>query len=274
MIEIGKYNELDIVSKTDIGLYLGDGNENVLLPTRYVPIGSEVGQNLEVFVYLDSEDRPVATTLKPYAVLDDFAYLIVKEVNQFGAFLDWGISKDLFVPHAEQRRPLEKGEGVLIYVFKDEFSGRIAATTKWNKFLEDASDLKKGEDVQLLIAERTDLGYRAIINNSMEGILFHNEVFEDLKPGQVRRGYIKQVRPDGKVDLRLQQEGYKHIEESKFIVLRHLKENSGTLSLGDKSSAEDIYHQLKISKKAFKKTIGGLFKERLISISDYEIKML
>ncbi len=274
MIKLGKYNELNIVSKTDIGLYLGDGIENVLLPARYVPKGADVGQNLEVFVYLDSEDRPVATTLKPFACLDEFAFLTVKEVNQFGAFLDWGIAKDLFVPHAEQRKPLEKGDGVVIYVFKDEFSGRLAATTKWNKFLEDTSDLKSGEEVQLLIAERTDLGFRAIINNSMEGIIFHNEIFEELQPGEVRRGYVKNVRPDGKVDLRLQQEGYKHIEEAKYIILQHLQNNSGVLPLGDKSSAEEIYHSLKISKKAFKRTIGGLYKDRKISISDHEIKLI
>ena len=274
MIEIGKYNELKIFSKTDIGLYLGDGVDNVLLPTRYVPVGTEVGQSLEVFVYLDNEDRPVATTLKPFALLDEFAFLKVKEINQFGAFLDWGIAKDLFVPHSEQRTPLVAGESVLIYVFKDEYSGRLAATSKWSKFLEDTSDLKQGEEVQLMIAEKTDLGFRAIINNTMEGILFHNEIFEDLSPGELRRGYIKQVRPDGKVDLRLQQEGYKHIEEAKFIVLRRLQEYNGVLALGDKSSAEEIYGQLKMSKKAFKKTIGGLFKERQISISDFEIRLI
>ncbi len=274
MIEIGKYNELKIFSKTDIGLYLGDGVDNVLLPTRYVPVGTEVGQSLEVFVYLDNEDRPVATTLKPLALLDEFAFLKVKEINQFGAFLDWGIAKDLFVPHSEQRNPLLAGESVLIYVFKDEYSGRLAATSKWSKFLEDTSDLKAGEEVQLLIAEKTDLGFRAIINNTMEGVLFHNEIFEDLKPGELRRGYVKQIRPDGKVDLRLQQEGYKHIEESKYIVLHRLQEFNGVLALGDKSSAEDIYSQLKMSKKAFKKTIGGLFKERQISISDFEIRLV
>ncbi|TAH41906.1 MAG: RNA-binding protein [Bacteroidetes bacterium] len=274
MIEIGKYNELKIFSKTDIGLYLGDGIDNVLLPTRYVPVGTEIGDQLEVFVYLDNEDRPVATTLKPYALLDEFAFLKVKEVNQFGAFLDWGIAKDLFVPHSEQRVPLTVGENVLIYVFKDEYSGRLAATSKWNKFLEDTSDLIAGEEVQLLIAEKTDLGFRAIINNTMEGVLFHNEIFEDLQIAELRRGYVKLVRQDGKVDLRLQQEGYKHIEEAKFIVLNQLKQNGGALALGDKSSAEDISRQLKMSKKAFKKTIGGLFKERLISISDFEIRLL
>jgi len=274
MFEIGKYNELPVFSKTDIGLYLGDGQDNVLLPKRYMPPEAAIGDTLEVFVYLDNEDRPVATTLKPYALLDEFAFLKVKEVNQFGAFLDWGVSKDLFVPYAEQRTPLEIGEQVIIYVFKDEFSGRIAATTKWNKFLEDTSDLKVSEEVQLLIAEKTDLGYRAIINNTMEGILFHNEIFEEINPGEIRRGYVKNVRPDGKVDLRLQQEGYKHIEESKFVLLQHLKDNSGTLALGDKSSSEDIYRQLKMSKKAFKKAVGGLFKERLVSISDFEIKLL
>ncbi|HNU18482.1 MAG TPA: S1-like domain-containing RNA-binding protein [Saprospiraceae bacterium] len=273
MFEIGKYNELKVFSKTEIGLYLGDGQDNVLLPNRYMPPDVAIGDMLEVFVYLDNEDRPVATTLKPYATLDEFAFLKVKEVNQFGAFLDWGVSKDLFVPYAEQRTPLERGDEVIVYVFKDEFSGRIAATTKWNKFLEDTSDLKVEQEVQLLIAERTDLGFRAIINNTMEGILFHNEIFEDIRPGEIKRGYVKNVRPDGKVDLRLQQTGYKHIEESKFVLLKHLKDNAGYLPLGDKSSSEEIYRQLRMSKKAFKKAVGGLFKDRLITISDTGIKL-
>jgi len=273
MFEIGKYNELKVFSKTEIGLYLGDGQDNVLLPNRYMPPDVAIGDMLEVFVYLDNEDRPVATTLKPYATLDEFAFLKVKEVNQFGAFLDWGVSKDLFVPYAEQRTPLERGDEVIVYVFKDEFSGRIAATTKWNKFLEDTSDLTVEQEVQLLIAERTDLGFRAIINNTMEGILFHNEIFEDIRPGEIKRGYVKNVRPDGKVDLRLQQTGYKHIEESKFVLLKHLKDNAGYLPLGDKSSSEEIYRQLRMSKKAFKKAVGGLFKDRLITISDTGIKL-
>lgn len=274
MIQIGKYNELPVVSITDIGLYLGDGKENVLLPKRYVQAGTAIGDLLDVFVYLDNEDRPVATSLKPKACLDEFAFMTVKQVNQFGAFLDWGLAKDLFVPHAEQRQALQTGDFVLVYVFRDEYNGRLAATTKWNKFLEDASDLKEEQEVQLLIAERTDLGYRAIINNTMEGMLFHNEIFEELHEGDIRRGYVKLVRPDGKIDLRLQQKGYGHIEEAKHLILMFLKSHEGILTLGDKSSAEDIYSTLKISKKAFKKGIGGLFRERLISISDHEVKLL
>jgi predicted RNA-binding protein (virulence factor B family) len=273
MIEIGKYNELKVVSQSPAGFYLGDGTETVLLPLRYAGKDLGIGDVLEVFVYPDNQDRPVATTLRPYAVLDQFACLTVKEVTDFGAFLDWGIDKDLFIAFSEQRKPLSKGDKVIVYIFLDGYSGRIAATTRWSGFLEDTSDLKAGDEVELLIAETTPLGYRAIINQSMEGVLYQNEVFEDLRPGDTRRAYVRVVRPDGKVDLRLRQEGYGHIEESKFMILKLLKENSGTLKLGDKSSPDEIYNLLKMSKKTFKQAIGGLFKEGILMIGDHEISL-
>lgn len=272
-MQIGKYNELKVKSASAIGLFLTDGIDDVLLPVKYVPEGTKVGDNLDVFVYLDNENRPIATTLKSHASLGDFVFLKVKEVNQHGAFLDWGISKDLFVSYEEQREDMQAGEKYLVYIFIDEFSGRIAGTTKWIKFLDqDTSDFNDGDEVQLLIAEKTDLGFKAIINNRCEGLLYHNEIFDELKRGDVKRGYIKQVRDDGKIDVSLQQQGYGHIEDTKHLILRHLELNKGVLLLGDKSSPEQIYQQLKISKKVFKKIIGALFKERFITISDFEIK--
>ncbi|MCX6291028.1 MAG: S1-like domain-containing RNA-binding protein [Bacteroidetes bacterium] len=274
MIEIGKYNELAVKSKAAIGLFLSDGNDDVLLPVKYVPEGTAVGDTLDVFVYLDNDNRPIATTLKPFATVDEFAFLTVKDVNEHGAFLDWGIAKDVFVSYAEQRMEMERGEKYLVFLFIDEFSGRIAATTKWSKFLDDdVTGLETGEEVQLLIAEKTDLGFKAIINNRYEGLLYQNEIFDEIKEGDVKRGYIKQVRDDGKIDLRLFREGYSHIEDTKLVILQYLESNKGVLALGDKSSPEEIYQQLKISKKAFKKTIGGLFRDRLITISDFEIKL-
>jgi len=273
-MEIGKYNTLEVFKNTPIGLYLGDGSEEVLLPKRYVPGKLKIGDQLEVFVYLDSENRAVATTLKPFATVDEFAFLMVKEINEHGAFFDWGIDKDVFAPYSEQTGELQTGKKYIVYIYTDERSGRIAASLKWSQFIDESTnDLTAGIEVQLLIAQQTTLGYKAIINNQYEGLLYENEIFEPLNIGDLKRGFIKQVREDGKVDLSLQQQGYGHIEDLKHFLLHELKNHKGILPLGDKSSPEEIYQQLKISKKAFKKTIGGLFKERLITISDFEIAL-
>ena len=275
MIEIGKYNNLVVKTKSTIGLFLTDDSDDILLPIKYVPQGIEVGDMLNVFVYLDNDNRPIATTVVPLAIVDDFAFLKVKDVNDHGAFLDWGISKDIFVSYAEQRGEMNVGEKYLVYIFIDDVSGRIAATTKWIKYLDkDISDLSDGDEVDLLIAEKTDLGYKAIIENRHEGLLYQNEIFDEINPGDKRRGYIKQLREDGKIDLRLQPEGYGHVEDTKLAILKKLESNNGVLALGDKSSPEDIYRQLNISKKVFKKVVGGLFKERKITISDFEIRLV
>ncbi len=275
MIEIGKYNELIVVNKTPIGLFLSDGTEEVLLPARYVKGEVETGDKLKVFVYLDNENRPIATTLKPLATVNECAFLEVKEINNHGAFMNWGIDKDLFVPYSEQTEDLYVGKKYVVFIFIDERSGRIAATLKWEQFMNDVNnDLGNGDAVQLLIAGQTDLGYKAIINNQYQGILYKNEIFEPLQTGDLKQGYIKQIREDGKIDLTLQQQGYGHIENTKQTILKYLKEHKGFLPLGDKSSPDEIYSRLKISKKAFKKTIGGLYKDQVISISDFEIRLL
>jgi len=274
-MEIGKYNRPEVKAKADIGLYLTDGREDVLLPKKYVPEGTKEGDVLDLFIYLDNENRPIATTLKPFACVDEFAYLTVKEVNEHGAFLDWGIAKDLFVSYAEQRMKMIVGEKYLVYLFVDDFSGRIAATTKWIKYIEsDTSALKASDEVELLIADKSDLGFKAIVNHRYEGLIYKNEIFGEINTGDIKRGYVKLIRDDGKIDLRLQPEGYSHIEESAHILLKQLESNNGVLPLGDKSQPEEIYSRLKISKKAFKKAVGGLFKERLITISDFEIKLV
>lgn len=276
MIEIGQYNDLVVLKDTAAGLTLGSNTDTdeVLLPKRYVPKDAAVGDKLHVFVYLDNESRPLATTQKPYAVSGEFAFLRVKELNQYGAFFDWGLDKDLFAPYSEHVGEVEEGQTYLVGIFVDERSGRIAASLKWNQFIDDdISELKEGAKVNLLIAQETEFGYKAIINNQYQGLLYRNEVFEPLQPGDVKQGFIKQLREDGKIDLSLQQQGYGHIRDTKHILLEQLKANKGFLPLGDKSSPEDIYRKLNMSKKVFKKIIGGLFKDRLITISDFEIRM-
>ena len=274
MIEIGKHNNLVVLKKTPIGLFLGDLTEEILLPVRYAPEAIEIGDKLEVFVYLDNESRPIATTLKPIATVDQYAFLAAKEINQHGAFMDWGIDKDLFVPYSEQTEEMQAGNKYLVFIFIDERSGRIAGSMKWNEFIDDEkSNFRNGEAVELIIAQQTELGYKAIINNRFEGLIYLNEVFEPLQTGDIKQGYIKQMREDGKIDLSLQQQGYMHIENTKHPLLQLLKDNKGVLALGDKSSPEEIYRQLKMSKKVFKKTIGGLFKEQKITIGDFEIRL-
>ena len=274
MLEIGQYNNLEVVKKASIGYFLNDGNEDVLLPQRYAPDNIRIGDKMEVFVYLDNENRPVATTLNPLATVGEFAFLKVLEVNEHGAFLDWGIDKDIFSPYSEQRVEMKEGREYLVYIFVDEKSGRIAASSKWKQFMDETVELEVGEEVELIIAEKTDLGYNAIINNTNEGLIYKNEVFEELLPGEKKRGYIKLIREDGKVDLTLQQQGYAHIVDLKDVILKKLGDNNGIISLGDKSSPDEIYRQLKISKKAFKKAIGGLYKDRLIEIDDHEIRFV
>jgi len=275
MIEIGKHNSLVVIKKTPIGLFLGDITEEVLLPIRYAPDVVEVGDMLDVFVYLDNENRPIATTLKPFAVVGEYAFLAVKDINQHGAFMDWGIDKDLFIPYSEQTEEMQLGNKYLVFIFIDERSQRIAGSLKWSEFIDDEEhNLSNGDAAQLMIAQQTELGYKTIINNRFEGLLYLNEVFEPLLVGDVKQGYIKQIREDGKIDLSLQQQGYAHIESSKHPLLQKLKENKGVLPLGDKSSPEEIYQQLNMSKKVFKKTIGGLFKEQKITIDDFEIRLI
>lgn len=275
MYKIGSYNTLRIVKEVDFGLYLTDGVDEILLPRRYEPKGVMIDDDIEVFVYTDSEDRPIATTEKPYAVVGEFACMRVKEVTSIGAFLDWGIAKDLLVPINEQSMRMVEGDHYVVYVYLDNKTNRVVASSKWNKFLSvERSRYEEGEEVKLLIAERTDLGFNAIINKAHVGLVYKTEIFGHLQVGDEVKGFIKKMREDGKIDLRLQSVGVELMDDAKELVLQHLKLNKGYLPLGDKSSPEEIYRSLKISKKAFKKAIGGLFKERLIDISDNAIVLV
>lgn len=275
MIQIGDYNTLQILRDTKVGLYLGDENEAILLPKKYVPKDFFIGDDITVFVYLDHEERPVATTLKPYIKLNEFAHLKVNYINKFGAFLDWGLEKDLFVPFKEQARPMEEGKRYLVYMFMDEKTNRLVASSKTNQFLSNENlDLQRNEEVDILISHITDAGINVIINQKHKGLAYKNEVYADVKPGMKTRGYIKTIRPDGKIDVLLRKIGLDAIEPSSQVILDELKANRGFLRLSDNSHPEEIKTVLKMSKKNFKKAIGNLYKQKLIEIKEDGIYLL
>ncbi len=269
MIEIGKYNTLKIARDTQVGLYLTDGNEDILLPNKYVPNEFEIDEELIVFVYLDHEERPVATTLEPYIYLNEFALLRVSYTNKFGAFLNMGLEKDLFVPFREQARPMEEGKRYLVYMYLDDKTNRLVGTSKINKFLNNEElTVEEGEEVDLIISHITDMGINVIINEQHKGLMYKDEVYEDLRTGDRMKGYIKLIRPENKIDVSLQKQGYEGVEPNAEKILDELRASRGFLRLNDASHPEDIKTVLKMSKKIFKKAIGSLYKQKLIEIKD------
>lgn len=276
MAEIGKLNWLPIIRSVDFGLILDGGDlGEILMPNRYIPNEWKAGEVLECFLMLDSEDRLTATTLKPLAMVDEFACLKVVSVTGIGAFLDWGLPKDLFVPFREQKMELREGQTAIVRIYLDDASGRIAASTKLDRFLDrTAPNYEHGEKVNLLICAKTDLGYKAIINERHWGVIFHNEVFQPLEKGQRIEGYIKQVRPDGKIDLSLQKIDANRFTNLADQILNHLKEQGGFMPVTDKSPTEEIYKLFGVSKKAYKRAIGGLYKKRLITFENNGTKLV
>lgn len=275
MIEIGKYNTLKIARATKVGLYLTDGETDILLPNKYVPKEYEIGGEIEVFVYLDHEERPVATTLEPYIFLNEFALLRVNYTNKFGAFMNWGMEKDLFVPFKEQARSMEQGKRYLVYMYLDEKTNRLVGSSKTNQFLNnDEITVEVGEEVDLIVSHITDVGINVIINEKHKGLLYKNEVFEDLRTGDRIIGYIKTIRPDGKIDVSRQPFGMERIDASAQAILDELKASRGFLRLNDDSHPEDIKTVLQMSKKTFKKAIGTLYKQKLIDIKEDGIYLL
>lgn len=273
MIKIGTYNYLKVKNTSPEGLILTDGEQEVLLPDHKQP--AEIGEELLVFVYHQKDGSIIATTKRPYACAGDFAFLKVVDKNASGTFMDLGIDKDLFIPSDKQLYPLEKGKKYVVYVYLDKLEGKLTATT-WleDKVETDLKDLEEGDEVSLLIYDKSDLGYSAIIDNKYIGLLYRNEVYEELEIGESRIGYIKKIREENnKIDLSLRQVGFDFILDSRDVVLNILKKNGGVLSLGDKSSPEEIRDRLKMSKKAFKQVIGGLYKQRLITMSENEIRL-
>lgn len=275
MAEIGKINTLKINRQVDFGVYLEGGESGeILMPQKYVPEGFFGGDMVEVFVYYDSEDRLIATTEKPLAKVGEFAFLRCKAVTSVGAFLDWGLTKDLLVPFREQRQKLVEGQWVVVYVYLDLTTSRIVASAKIDKFLDNLPvEFEPGEEVELMIFGQSDLGFKAIVDDVSSGILYKNEVFEDLKIGQRLTGYIKKVREDGKIDLQLTKPGIERFDDFSEKILAFLKENGGMMTLTDNSSPEAIYATFGFSKKNFKKAIGSLYKKHAIVIGDNEIRL-
>jgi predicted RNA-binding protein (virulence factor B family) len=276
MMQPGKLNTLRVVKILDFGVYL-DGGEmgEILMPTKWVPENTKVDDELDVFIYFDSEDRPIATTLKPKAMVGDFAWMKVKAVNRIGAFLDWGLDKDLLVPFKEQNAKMEEGRFYLVYLYVDPRSKRIAASAKLEKFLDIVPiDYEPDQEVDLLIWTKSDMGYKAIINQKHSGLLYFNEMFHDVMPGQMMKGYISRIRPDGKIDLKLQKTGYENIDQFSEILLQALEKSQGFIPLTDKSDPEEIYRLLGMSKKNFKKSVGLLYRKRWIRIDESGIYLI
>lgn len=277
MIELGKTNKLKVVRTSDHGMYLGtfDDPRTILLPNKYVPENLSIDDEIEVFVYKDSEDLWIATTLVPHIKLHEFACLEVVDVNKYGVFLDWGLVKDLMVPFSEQKKKMRKGEFHLVFLYLDEESERLVASCKVEHFLEkDELTVEVGQEVDVLIGDSTEIGVNVIINNLHKGLLFHSEIFKEIKPGDRVKGYIKNIREDNKIDVSLQKQGYENIDPSAKQILEALDKHEGFLPLNDKSHPDEIADRLGMSKKTFKKAIGTLYKQRKIMITEEGINVV
>ena len=272
---LGKYNQLEVVKEVDFGIYLDGGDDGeILLPTRYVPEGCKPGDMLNVFIYLDNEERLIATTLDPKVQVDEFACLEVAWVNEYGAFLDWGLMKDLFVPFREQKMKMQKGHRYVVHAHVDEDSYRIMASAKVERYLsKEMPPYQAGEEVEVMIWQKTDLGYKVIVNNKFGGLVYQREIFQVLEPGMKMQAYVRQVREDGKIDLTLQKDGFQKVDDFSGVLLQYIKEQGGHTPLNDKSAAEDIYETFGVSKKTFKKAVGDLYKKRLVLLVEDGIRL-
>ena len=276
MLFIGKYNTLTIARSTDFGLFLEDvQGDEVLLPNRYVTDDMQIDDSITVFVYNDSEDRPVATTEKPYIVRNEFAYLKCVDVNSKGAFLDWGLTKDLFVPFREQPFPLREGESYVVYLYLDRTTDRLLASCKINKYLDNERlTVAEGDEVDLLIWERTELGFNVIVNQYHKGLVYHNEIFKNINVGDQVKGFVKKIRPENRLDISLEKVGIERFDPLNERILAALRDNNGFLPLHDDSTPEAIYEGLEMSKRNFKKSIGNLLKKGKISFEENGIRLV
>ncbi len=270
MIELGNHNTLTILRSTSVGLFLGDKDvDDLLLPTKYVPEEYEIGDEIKVFCYLDHEERPIATTLQPFIKRNEFGFLRVAEVNDIGAFMDWGLEKHLLVPYAEQRTKLVEGEWQVVYCYLDDQSFRLVGSSKLSKFLNnDSLEVAENEEVDLLVYRRSELGWDVVVNGRHRGLIFHSDVFQPLKEGDRLKGFVKQIRADKKLDITLQPIGLKALEPAAQKIYQKMMEQGGFLNLHDKSSPEEIRIMFAMSKKTFKKAIGTLYKDHKISIKE------
>lgn len=276
MIEIGRYNALSIARIVPPGAILVDEEDSeVLLPNKYVPENAKDGDELQVFVYTDSEDRPVATTLTPKVMRNEFACLEVKDVNNIGAFMDMGLEKDLLVPFSEQQKNMRPGQWHMVYVYLDQITKRMAASAKIHYYIESENiELESNEEVDLIVGETTPLGTAVIVNNKYQGLVYENEVFQELLKGEKMRGFVKEVREDGKVDISLRKIGMDQLEDGAAKIMERLQLNNGTLSIHDKSSPEEIQMMLQMSKKNFKRSLGILYKQKLVLLKDNCIQLI
>lgn len=274
-VRLGRYNQLEVVKEVDFGVYLDGGDDGeILLPARYVPEDCQPGDMLNVFIYLDNEERLVATTLTPYAQVGDFACLEVAWTNQYGAFLDWGLMKDLFVPFREQKNKMEKGERYVVHVHLDEDSYRIMASAKVERYLSsDMPPYHPGDGVEILVWQRTDLGYKVIVDNRFGGLIYATDVVRPLSTGTKTEAYVRQVRPDGKIDIVLQPDDPRKVDDFAEVLLDYIRQHDGFTTFQDKTPAEDIYATFGVSKKTFKKAVGDLYKKHLVTLEEGGIRL-
>jgi predicted RNA-binding protein (virulence factor B family) len=275
MIKVGEYNVLKVLREVEFGFYLDDGAEGILLPKRFVPEGLAVGDEIKVFIYHDSEGRLIATTQHPKGVVGDIVKLKAVTVTNQGAFLDWGLMKDIFVPKSKQLSGMRQGAEYLVKIYIDEQTGRVAATEKIEPFLSNEElTVKENDSVDLIVYRRTDIGYLVIINNLHTGVLHFNEIYQNIGVGDKMKGFIKTIRPENKIDVVVWKQGYERVEDESEKILRLLNENNGDLPYHDKSNPEEIYDFFGMSKKAFKMAVGSLFKQQKISLAKTGIKLL
>ncbi|MCM1078291.1 MAG: S1-like domain-containing RNA-binding protein [Bacteroidales bacterium] len=274
-LSLGKMNRMTVSRKVDFGIYLDGGpTGDILLPKRYVPKGTKIGDELDVFIYLDQEERPVATTQKPIAMVGDFAYLNVAWTNEHGAFLDWGLMKDVFCPFREQKMRMEKDKAYIVHIHVDEDSYRIMASAKIEKFLsKDFPEYKQNTEVKLLIWQKTDLGFKVIVDNKYQGLIYDNQIFRELHTGDRLKGFVSSVRSDGKLDITLQKHGREQTLDFSERLHEYLFYHDGYCPFTDKSPAEEIYNEFHVSKKVFKRAVGDLYKQHLISLAPDGIEL-
>lgn len=276
MAQVGRIQTLKVVSLTEFGVYLDGGQHGkILLPGNVTPRGTEIGHSIEVFVYWDSEDRIIATTTLPYGEVGDFVLLQCAATNEVGSFMDWGIAKDLFVPFREQKVRLEPDKHYIVHIYEDQASDRLVGSTKLHQFYDKTPDaFEFNQKVSLLILYKIDLGYAALIDQRYPGMLYHNEVFRELRRGETCEGYIKNIRADGKVDLSLQPQGYQASDNATEQIAKYLADHGGSMNLTDGSSPEVIYQTFGMSKKLFKKALGALLKQERITISHVKVTLV
>lgn len=274
-LSLGKINTLKVARKADFGLYLDGGpTGDILLPNRYVPKNTHIGDELEVFLYLDQEERPIATTQRPLAMVGDFAYLRVAWVNEHGAFLDWGLMKDVFCPFREQKMRMEKDSSYIVHIHLDEESYRIVASAKVEHFLsKERPGYSVNDEVSILVWQKTELGFKVIVDNCYQGLIYDNQIFRELHTGDRLKAFVSCVRPDGKLDISLQKQGREQTLDFSERLHEYLFKHDGYCPFTDKSPADEIYNEFHVSKKVFKRAVGDLYKQRLITLAPDGIEL-